>query len=259
LIVQFPEREKEASPLRGPGTGRLRFGVCARTPGASCAGALWRCTAPKQCVPLRGHGESSLRRSACGGSGLRPSSRLRQPRSVRPAARSQDKVLDRLHKSAPDASGVPGASFAARGCCVERIPAQVPEGTRVGNYAPRLHSGGARRRASFHLRSGAPLPAAVAAQATLPGGCAPPRPRGGHWPPLLALRANEPVCSEALPPNLRCSPAQGLGVVPGICTPMPYASPRPAPCQPPHQDFPEPVFRLRPADKVSLQPGVGGV
>jgi hypothetical protein len=45
------------------------------------------------------------------------------------------------------------------------------------------------------------------------GAARPPYPRGGHRPPVLALRAIEPVCSEALPPNLRCSPAQGLGVV----------------------------------------------
>jgi hypothetical protein len=68
---------------------RLRLGVSARTLGASCAGALWRCAAPEECVPLRGQVEGSLRRSACGGSGREPSSRLRQPRSARrpPSAR----------------------------------------------------------------------------------------------------------------------------------------------------------------------------
>jgi hypothetical protein len=80
---------KNNPPAARRGEGRLRFGVSARTPGASCAGALWRCASPEEYVPLRGHGEGSLRRSACGGSGRSPSSRLRQPRSARrpPTAR----------------------------------------------------------------------------------------------------------------------------------------------------------------------------
>jgi hypothetical protein len=93
--------------------------------------------------------------------------------------------------------------------------------------ALRHHSDGARLRASFRLRSGAPLPAADAATPTLPGGSAPPRPLGGLRPPLLALRANQPVCSEALPPNLRRSPARGLGVVPQNLSPHALRLPAP--------------------------------
>ena len=55
--------------------------------------------------------------------------------------------------------------------------------------APLRRLGGARQRASSRLRSVAAPTTRFAACHSLPGGSAPPRPRGGLRPPLLALRA----------------------------------------------------------------------
>ena len=55
--------------------------------------------------------------------------------------------------------------------------------------APLRRLGGARQRASSRLRSVAAPTTRFAAFHSLPGGSAPPRPRGGLRPPLLALRA----------------------------------------------------------------------
>jgi hypothetical protein len=95
--------------------------------------------------------------------------------------------------------------------------------------APLRRLGGARQRASSRLRSVAAPTTRFAAFNSLPGATRPQTLRGPQAP-FAGPSGHYQSVMEAPPPNLRCSPAQGLGVVVSKAfffhTPPPWAAPR---------------------------------
>ena len=156
--------QSKAAPLRRLAPARL-----GRPSRARCVATPPTEKHPARCLRHSRLKEGSLRGSACGGSGLRPSSRLR-PAPLRPPF--PPPPLWPLRASRPStlrAGSVPIAGPAVRGArmLLSGMLAQVPVGTRVKRHAPLRRSGGARQRASSRPRSVAAPVSRFAAHAHL--------------------------------------------------------------------------------------------
>jgi hypothetical protein len=211
---------------------------------------------PARCLRHSRHRGGSLRGSACGGSGLRPSfpppaspAPLAHPAATR-MARNTWNTPHTARRSRPQSRGRPPrrADAPLRDVCAGACWHPRKE----LRSAPPLRPGATARqfRPSLCRCASQPL------RGILPrfGGLRAPHPPRGPQAPFAGPPGHYQSVMEALPLNLRCSPAQGLGVVSqrhSRCTSLLRGPPR----EGAGRGFLCPKNRLRPMGAPPRRPG----
>ena len=206
-VCRFAAQSK-AAPLRRLAPARL-----GRPSRARCVATPPTEKHPARCLRHSRHREGSLRGSACGGSGLRPSfpppaspAPLALPAATR-MARNTWNTPHTARRSRPQYRGRPPrrADAPLRDVCAGACWHPREE----LRSAPPLRPGAAARqfRPSLCRCASQPL------RGILPrfGGLRAPHPPRGPQAPFAGPPGHYQSVMEALPPNLRCSPAQASG------------------------------------------------